>query len=82
MRKQRPNGKAHRFNQKVGVTSDDDVFEYISVRAPLDLKKKTQKLADASNMTLSHYIIRLLEFAEHEQIEIITKFEMKPNKEE
>ena len=45
-------------------------------------EQKTQKLANASNMTLSHYIIRLLEFAEHEQIQIITKFEMKPNKEE
>ena len=74
--------KPHRFNQKVGVTSDNDDFEYISVRAPLDLKKKTQNLADASNMTLSHYIIRLLEFAEHEQIHIVTKFEMQSNKEE
>ena len=74
--------KEHKFNQKTGVTSEDDEFQYISVRAPGDLKSRIQELADASSMTLTHYIIRLLEFANHEQIRIVTRFEMKPNKEE
>tara|TARA_B100001939_G_scaffold29166_1_gene23111 strand:- start:132 stop:374 length:243 start_codon:yes stop_codon:yes gene_type:complete len=73
--------KARKFNQKVGVTSDDDEFQYISVRAPGDLKSRIQELADASSMSLTHYIIRLLEFAEQEKIHIVTKFEMQPNKE-